>query len=172
VDAELPVWGNGSKRRESAQVKHKSLLNDEQRSVWRRFMRVQAELTRQLDDELRAEVGIGLNALEVLWLLAIARGNRLRMTDLADHLVFTRGGVTRLVDRLERDGLVCRENVDEDLRGRYTILTRKGFDLFEEAARSHVGALGELFFDKLNAQELKQFNRLLCRVGEGLGEPS
>jgi DNA-binding MarR family transcriptional regulator len=153
-------------------VKHKSLLNDEQRSVWRKFMRVQAELTRQLDEELRAEVGIGLNALEVLWLLAIARSNRLRMTDLADHLVFTRGGVTRLVDRLERDGLVQRENVDEDLRGRYTILTRKGFDLFEDAARSHVDALGELFFGKLSERELKQFNVLLCRVGEGLGEPS
>ena len=149
-------------------MKHKSLLNDEERSVWRRFMRVQAELTRRLDEDLRSEVGIGLNALEVLWLLAIARGNRLRMTDLADHLVFTRGGVTRLVDRLERDGLVLRENVDEDLRGRYTILTRKGFDLFEEAARLHVDALGELFFGKLNARQLKQFNVLLCRVGEGL----
>jgi DNA-binding MarR family transcriptional regulator len=134
-------------------------------------MRVQAELTRRLDEELRAEMGIGLNALEVLWLLAIARGNRLRMTDLADHLVFTRGGVTRLVDRLERDGLVLRENVDEDLRGRYTILTRKGFDRFEEAARLHVDALGELFFGKLSERQLTQFNVLLCRVGEGLGEP-
>jgi DNA-binding MarR family transcriptional regulator len=153
-------------------VKHKQLLNDEQRSVWRRFMRVQAELTRRLDEELRADMGIGLNALEVLWLLAIARGNRLRMTDLADHLVFTRSGVTRLVDRLERDGLVLRENVDEDLRGRYAILTRKGFDLFEEAARLHVDALGELFFGKLNTRELKQFNALLCLVGEGLGAPS
>jgi DNA-binding MarR family transcriptional regulator len=151
-------------------VKHKSLLNDEQRSVWRRFMRLQAELTRRLDEELRAEMGIGLNALEVLWLLAIARSNKLRMTDLADHLVFTRSGVTRLVDRLEREGLVLRENVDEDLRGRYTILTRKGFDLFEEAARLHVDALGELFFDKLDTRQLKQFNALLCRVGEGLGE--
>lgn len=145
-------------------MKHKPLLTDDQRDLWRSFVRVQAGLTRRLDESLRHETGIGMNAVELLWVLAIARGNKMRMTDLADHLVFTRSGVTRLVDRLERDGLVVRENADDDLRGRYTTLTRKGFDLFERAAATHVDDLRELFFCELDERRAKQLTSVLERL--------
>lgn len=151
-------------------MKHKPLLTDDQRDLWRSYVRVQAALTRKLDDSLRAETGMGLNALELLWLLAIADGNRVRMTDVADHLVFTRSGVTRLVARLERDGLVTRECADDDLRGRYATLTRKGFDVFEDAARCHVDALRELFFSELDDRRAKQLKSVLARLGARLSD--
>ncbi|MBV8478685.1 MAG: MarR family transcriptional regulator [Actinobacteria bacterium] len=149
-------------------MKHRPLLSPVERDTWRSFIRVHAALTRRLDDDLRRDLGIGVSSIEVLWVLAAEPGNRMRMTDIADHLVFTRSGVTRLVDRLERDGYVTRCEADEDLRGRYTILTRKGFDLFEEAAALHVDGLRELFFSQLGG-DLAEFACLLERVEAGLG---
>ncbi len=150
-------------------MRHEPLLNVEERTVWRTFLRLHAGLTRRLDDELRADLGLSLSAFEVLWVLSTEPGNRVRMTELADHLVFTRSGVTRLVDRLERDGLVVRGEVGEDLRGRYAVLTREGFDLFEEAAIAHVDALRELFFAPLRGRRLGELGALLSRIEGGLG---
>ena len=149
-------------------VNHRSLLSPMERDTWRSFVRVYAGLTRRLDEDLRREIDIGLSAIEVLWVLAIEPGNRMRMTEIADHLFFTRSGVTRLVDRLVRDGYVTRCDADDDLRGRYTILTRKGFDLFEQAAKLHVDGLRELFFSKLGG-ELAGFAGVLERLELGLG---
>jgi len=153
-------------------VKHKPLLNEEERLVWRTFLQVHAGLTRRLDDQLRATLGISLNGFEVLWVLVQAHANKERMADLADHLVYTRSGVTRLVDRLERDGLVVRGDVDEDARGRYAILTRKGFELFEEGARMHVLMLRALFFARLDDGRLARLGTLLTRLEKALAEPS
>jgi len=149
-------------------VKHQPLLSPLERDTWLSFVRVHTSLTRRLDDDLRRELGIGISSIEVLWVLAVEPGNRMRMTDIADHLVFTRSGVTRLVDRLEQAGYVTRCGADEDMRGRYTILTRKGFDLFETAAKLHVEGLRELFFSRLNGG-LAEFAGLLERIEAGLG---
>jgi DNA-binding MarR family transcriptional regulator len=156
--------------RQAKGLRHKPLLNVEERTVWRTFLRLHAGLTRRLDDELRASLGLSLSAFEVLWVLTTEPENRIRMTELADHLVFTRSGVTRLIDRLERDGLVVRGEVGEDLRGRYAILTREGFDLFEEAAAAYVDKLRELFFAPLRGRPLGELGTLLCRIDEGLVE--
>jgi DNA-binding MarR family transcriptional regulator len=150
-------------------MRHRPLLKPAERELWRSFVRVNAALMRRLDDELRAETGLSLSAVEVLWVLTSAPGNRVRMTDLAEHLVFTRSGVTRLVDRLERDGLVVRGEVDEDARGRFTILTRRGFELFEAAAKVHVDSLRGLFFAELGEPAMRDLASILHRLEERLG---
>jgi DNA-binding MarR family transcriptional regulator len=86
------------------------------------------------------------------------------MAELAERLLFTRSGVTRLVDRLERDGLVERSECPHDGRGVYAILTAKGFDTFEVAAVPHVDGLRRLFFDRLDDGKGDRLGDLLLRL--------
>jgi len=129
---------------------HTVLLSRQERVLWRRFVETHAAIVRKLDDDLRATSGLTLSSFEVLYELTRAPGNRLRMAELADRLLFTRSGVTRLVDRLERGGLVERRDCDHDGRGVYAILTPKGFDTFEAAAGPHIDGIRRLFLDRLD----------------------
>jgi DNA-binding MarR family transcriptional regulator len=74
------------------------------------------------------------------------------MAELAERLLFTRSGVTRLVDRLERDGFVERNECPDDGRGVYAILTAKGFATFEAAAPPFVDGIRNMFFDRLDGK--------------------
>jgi DNA-binding MarR family transcriptional regulator len=129
---------------------YESLLSREERVLWRRFVATHAAIVRKLDDDLRAQSGLTLSAFEVLYELIRAPGNRLRMAELADHLLFTRSGVTRVVDRLERDGFVERRECASDGRGIYAILTETGYETFIAAAGPHIDGVRELFFDRLD----------------------
>lgn len=129
---------------------HESHLSREERVLWRRFVETHAAIVRKLDDDLRAQSGLTLSAFEVLYELVRAPENRRRMAELADRLLFTRSGVTRVVDRLERDGLVERRGCASDGRGIYAILTEQGFETFVAAAGPHVAGIRELFFDRLD----------------------
>ena len=135
------------------QFHHTSLLSREDRVLWRRFVETHAAIVRRLDDDLRAQSGLSLSSFEVLYELVRSPGNRLRMAELADRLLFTRSGVTRLVDRLERDGLVERNDCAHDGRGVYAILTERGFEMFEAAAAPHVDGVRRLFFDRLDGSD-------------------
>jgi DNA-binding MarR family transcriptional regulator len=132
------------------QFHHTSLLSREERVLWRRFVETHAAIVGRLDEDLRGQSGLTLSSFEVLYELVRAPGNRLRMAELADRLLFTRSGVTRLVDRLEREGYVERNDCAHDGRGVYAILTEKGFDRFEAAAGPHVDGVRRLFFDRLD----------------------
>jgi DNA-binding MarR family transcriptional regulator len=132
------------------QFHHASLLSAEERVLWRRFVETHAAIVRRLDEGLRVQSGLTLSSYEVLFELVRAPGNRLRMAELAERLLFTRSGVTRLVDRLERDGFVERNECPDDGRGVYAILTAKGFDTFEVAAAPHVDGIRRMFFDPLD----------------------
>ena len=132
------------------QFVHANLLSRQERVLWRRFVETHAAIVRKLDEDLRANSGLTLSSFEVLFELTRAPGNRLRMAELADRLLFTRSGVTRLVDRLEREGLVERTDCDHDGRGVYAILTEKGFQTFETAAGPHIDGIRRLFLDRLD----------------------
>ena len=132
-----------------SQFVYTSLLSREERVLWRRFVETHAAIVRRLDVDLRAQSGLTLSSFEVLFELTRAPGNRLRMAELADRLLFTRSGVTRLVDRLEREGYVERSDCAHDGRGIYAILTEQGFDAFETAAEPHIDGVRRLFFDRL-----------------------
>jgi DNA-binding MarR family transcriptional regulator len=129
---------------------HTNLLSREERVLWRRFVETHAAIVRRLDEDLRSQSGLTLSSFEVLYELTRAPGNRLRMAELADRLLFTRSGVTRLVDRLERDGLVERNDCAHDGRGVYAILTKAGFEVFETACGPHIDGVRRLFFERLD----------------------
>jgi DNA-binding MarR family transcriptional regulator len=134
------------------QFHHTSLLSAEERVLWRRFVETHAAIVRRLDEGLRVQSGLTLSSYEVLFELVRAPGNRLRMAELAERLLFTRSGVTRLVDRLERDGFVERNECPDDGRGVYAILTAKGFGTFEAAAGPFVDGIRQMFFDRLDGK--------------------
>ena len=132
---------------------HKPLLSPEERALWRLFVMVNATLQRQLDDRLREQDSLSLAEIEVLYELVRAPANRLRPGDLAQRLAYSRGGVTRLVDRLEAKGWVLRDACDEDARGIYATLTRRGFEKLEAAALQHVAMIRSLFLVPLSGEQ-------------------
>ncbi len=134
-----------------SQFVHTSLLSREERVLWRRFVETHAAIVRRLDEDLRAQSGLTLSSFEVLYELVRAPGNRLRMAELADRLLFTRSGVTRLVDRLERDGFVERNDCAHDGRGVYAILTAAGVRDVRGGGRVRTSTASvSLFFDRLD----------------------
>ncbi|MDP9496424.1 MAG: MarR family transcriptional regulator, partial [Actinomycetota bacterium] len=92
-------------------------------AAWRTFLRAHAVLVRRLEAELVAEHDLPLASYDVLVQLSEAPQQRLRMTELADRVLLSRSGLTRLVDRLVRDGLVERQACSEDARGMLAVLT-------------------------------------------------
>ena len=137
---------------------------DPRLETWRSFLVAHAQIRRQLERELQAEQSLGLGEYEVLLLLARAENRQLRMSELADRLVLSRSGVTRLVDRLEADALVERASCDTDRRGSWATLTKAGHDRLRRAAPTHLRGVGEHFLDRIPPDELDALQRTLDRV--------
>ncbi len=132
----------------------------EELASWRSFLRAHASITRALEVELVAEQGLSLAAYDVLVQLAEAPGRRLRMTELADAVLLSRSGVTRLVDRLERAGFVARSRVATDGRGVAAELTQAGLDRLRTAARTHLRGVCQHFAAKLGSDDLAVLERI------------
>jgi DNA-binding MarR family transcriptional regulator len=147
-----------------------SSTSDEVPRAWVRLLRAHAELTRRMDASLRAEHGLGLRGYEVLLALADAPDRRLRRVDLAARLLLTQGGVTRLLEPLEREGLVARGSSDRDRRVVYAQLTPAGRRRLRAAWRTHRKDIGELFAARFSAAELRDLDALLTRLPGGEGE--
>jgi DNA-binding MarR family transcriptional regulator len=126
-----------------------------------RLVRAQVAVTRQLSAELSADHGLNLNAYEALLNLARAPDSRLKRVDLANRLLVTAGGVTRLLDGLERDGLVAREECATDRRVSYAVLTPAGRIKLREATKSHTRQIRELMGGVYDDDELVQLAALL-----------
>jgi DNA-binding MarR family transcriptional regulator len=139
---------------------------DPRLETWRSFLVAHAQIRRQLERELQAEQSLGLGEYEVLLLLARAENRQLRMNELADLLVLSRSGVTRLVDRLEGDALVARTSCATDRRGSWATLTDAGHLRLRRAAPTHLRGVGEHFLDRIPAAELDALQRTLDRVLE------
>jgi DNA-binding MarR family transcriptional regulator len=139
------------------------LLNARELAAWRGMLRVHAEVTRQLDAELLAEHGISLSSYEVLLFLADAPGGQLRMSELADGVLLSRSGLTRLVDRLARDGLVRRERCEDDARGLNAVITRDGRELFDRARVTHLAGVRRLYLSRFEDRELDTLGELIER---------
>jgi DNA-binding MarR family transcriptional regulator len=143
------------------------LLDREQLGAWRGLLRVHARLTKALDADLVREHDLPLSSYEVLLFLAEAPDGRLRMSELADGVLLSRSGLTRLVDRMERDGLLRRERCEDDARGYYAIITDAGRELFRRARATHLDGVRELFLNRLSAAELRTLAGLWERVSPG-----
>jgi DNA-binding MarR family transcriptional regulator len=142
-------------------------LSREELGAWRGLLRVHARMTKALDAELLSEHGLPLSSYEVLLFLAEAPGGRLRMSELADGVLLSRSGLTRLVDRMERDGLLRRERCEDDARGYHATITEKGHTLFARARRTHLDGVRERFLSHLSQAELRTLGELWEKVAPG-----
>jgi DNA-binding MarR family transcriptional regulator len=124
------------------------------------MLRAHAELTRALDAQLAREHKLPLSSYEVLLFLADAPEGRMRMSDLAESVLLSRSGLTRLVDRLEREGLLKRERCESDARGLFAEITPAGRELFDSARRTHLEGVRALFLDRFSRHELRTLGGL------------
>ena len=124
--------------------------------AWRGMLRVHSALVKALDAELLAAHGLPLTSYEVLINLQAAPGRRRRMAELADGVLLSRSGTTRLVDRLERDGLLERDTCDSDGRGCFAVLTDRGEELLSQARATHLEGVRERFLRHFQPDELEQ----------------
>ncbi|HEX3898417.1 MAG TPA: MarR family transcriptional regulator [Mycobacteriales bacterium] len=128
-------------------------LDEREMSTWHALIRAHSKITRRLEAELETEHGLTLPAYEVLAHLSMAPDARLRMSELAVHAVLTPSGLTRLVDKLSREGLVCRDRCSGDARVVYAVLTPLGSTRLEAAYPTHLRGVREHFIDQLTGEQ-------------------
>ncbi|TCK26495.1 MarR family transcriptional regulator [Pseudonocardia endophytica] len=131
---------------------------------WRSFLRAHAAITKTLEGELEIEQQLSLAAYDVLVQLSEAPGRRLRMTELADAVLLSRSGVTRLVDRLEKVGLVARSRVADDGRGVAAELTEQGLNRLRTAAVTHLRGIRVHFAEQLDEDDLADLERVTRKL--------
>ena len=113
----------------TSQLSDSRQLDERELRAWRGMLRAHAALTKALDADLDSAHGLPLSSYEVLLYLNDAPDRRLRMRDLAASVILSRSGLTRLADRLEREGLIRRESCPSDARGAYAVLTPAGAEM-------------------------------------------
>ena len=124
-------------------------------------------MTKALDAELLREHGLPLSSYEVLLFLADAPEGSMRMSELAQGVLLSRSGLTRLVDRMERDGLLRRERCADDARGYNAVITEDGRELFRRARATHLEGVRERFLRHLSDQDLRALGVLWDKVQPG-----
>ena len=136
-------------------------------AAWRGLVRVQGAVRRELDARLQATAGMSLWDYTVLRTLSGAPKRRMRMSELARATDYTPSGLTRLVGRLERTGLVERTPCPDDGRGWVANLTAEGHRAFTRARRTHLAGVRELFLDRCRDDELALITDLWERLLPG-----
>lgn len=141
-----------------------SRLDARELRAWRGLLRVHAQLSKALDAQLEAAHGLQLTSYEVLMYLSDAEGGRMRMNDLAASVLLSRSGLTRLVDRLERDGYLERCSCAHDARGAFAVLTPAGREKLEAARVTHLAGVRELFLGHFTPEEQELLGKAWDRV--------
>ena len=131
---------------------------------WVSFLRAHAAITRQLNADLLNAHGLTLSDYEVLLRLSNAEDGMMRRVDLAQSVLLTASGITRLLDGLERAGLVEKAACESDARVSYAKLTDAGGRKLAEAAETHLAGIDELFTGRFSGAELDRLADLLARL--------
>ena len=134
------------------------MLSDRELAAWRGLLEAHSALVAQLDAELERDHGLPLTSYEVLMY---------RMGELADRLLLSRSGITRLVDRLARQGLLERERCEDDGRGYYALLTPLGRKTLAATRPAHLAGVRRRFIDRLEPDEIDALGAIWGRL---LGE--
>ncbi len=142
----------------------KNILERKQLLAWRRFITTHAVVVNLIEQELAEAKQVPLSSYDVLLTLVNAPNRRLRMHELAQAVVLSRSGLTRLVDRLEREGLLVRERSGPDRRATYAILTLKGFRAFRQAWPIYAQGILKHFVQYLTEQEIDTLAAVLERL--------
>jgi DNA-binding MarR family transcriptional regulator len=132
--------------------------------AWRGFLRTHATLVSGLDEELTERHGLPLSSYDVLVQLDEAPEGRLRMSSLADAVLLSRSGLSRLVTRLEGQGLIERADCPNDARGAFAAITDEGRARLGEARTTHRAGVRSRFLDRLSDREQRQLAKAWSRL--------
>jgi DNA-binding MarR family transcriptional regulator len=139
-------------------------LSEGEMDAWRGLLRAHSSLAKRLDSALEGSHGLPLRAFEVLHYLGDSPGGKMRMCDLAEEAQLSRSGLTRLVDRLEREGLATRCSCEHDARGAYACLTDAGRARLDGARGTHLGVVREHFLSRFSEHELSALTEMWSRI--------
>ncbi len=145
--------------------------SDPRLAAWRTMLHAQSHLVRRLDEDLRIAHGLSLAEYDALIQLVDAPGRRLRMSVLADRVLLSRSGITRLVDRLVADSMVERSVCPTDARGSEAALTAAGLDRLRQASRTHLDGVARYFLDVVSPEDQAAIERGLGAVVVKLEAP-
>lgn len=134
-------------------------------AAWRGLLRVHASVVGRLDDELRRAHGMSLTSYEALMLLGDAPGRRLRVSELSSATLLSVSGMSRMVDRLEREGMVERRACETDGRGAEVVLTGLGRESLRAARATHLAGVRSAFLSRIDDEGLDALARAWERVG-------
>lgn len=151
------------------QTPRRLTAHDPRLGPWRAFLVAHARVLRRLDDELRAEHDLSFAEYDALLTIANASERRIRMRQLADQVLLSKSGVTRLIDRLVADGLVARDTCVSDARGAEAVLTEAGLDRLRAASRTHLRGISDHFLDILDEGQLAEVGRAMQTVADRAG---
>ncbi|HEV2974957.1 MAG TPA: MarR family transcriptional regulator [Solirubrobacteraceae bacterium] len=138
--------------------------------AWRSLLRANACLSKRLDAALEQAHGLPLSSYEVLDRLEDSSGGRMRMCDLAEQAQLSRSGLTRLVDRLEREHLLERCSCEQDARGSFACLTASGRERLQEARVTHLAVVRDQFFSRFTERELAALAEMCERIAPCAGD--
>lgn len=142
-------------------------LGDPKTASWQAFLRTYATVMRQLEREMEEEQALPLTWYDILAFLDRAPKCRMRMQDLAESVLLSRSGLTRLLDRMADEGLVDRVPCEEDRRGTYAVITDAGRARLTSAVPGHLQGIEEHFLRHLEPGDLKVLGDVLNKVIEG-----
>ena len=145
-------------------------LTEEEQRAWRGLLRMTSQLNARMNRQLQDEYGISLPDYDVLVVLSEAPAGRLRVFELADALAWEQSRVSHQLARMQRRGLVAREECRTDARGAFVILTAAGRTAIEQAAPAHVETVRQLVFDGLSPDQLAALTEITSSVLERLQE--
>src|SRR3954468_20666591 len=132
--------------------------------AWVSFLRAHAAITRQLNADLLNQHGLTLNDYEVLLHLSGAPDAMMRRVDLAESVLLTASGITRLLDGLERSGYVEKASCSNDARVSYAKLTAAGRVKLRAASATHLAGIDDLFNSRYADEELDTLAEFLARL--------
>lgn len=139
-------------------------LSAAQERAWRPYIESSLRLETLLDERLRGAMNLTLIDYHLLMMLANATDQRLRMSELAEKMVFSRSRITYQINSMTKRGLVLREPVPEDRRGYRAVLTATGAEALRLAVPLHSESVRELFFDRIEPDELDCIERVFTRL--------
>lgn len=139
-------------------------FTDLELDAWRGFLRTYSTLVRELDDELTRRHGLPISSYDVLVQLDEAPDGRLRMSALADAVLLSRSGLSRLVTRLEGQGLIERMDCTNDARGSFAAITQEGRERLDEARVTHRAGVRDRYFSRLAERDLRNLAKAWGRL--------
>jgi DNA-binding MarR family transcriptional regulator len=142
-------------------------LSQEERAAWAGFIRAHATIVKELDAELRAAHGLPLSSYDVLVQLSLAPDGRMQMFELAEAVHLSRSGLTRLVDRLEHQGLIERHRGKCDPRQVFACITKLGLERLAETTPDHLASVRKRFLDRFSQAQLRKLTEIWQLLLEG-----